>query len=202
MFDPIKGAVGVVVLEERNQARRHRDKLLRADVDVLDLIPMLEHEVARLARVGQLGNDVALFVQLDVGLRDGPLVFFPSREILAMRLELGRAASSSSGRDWPSPFRRAAPRRRPCMRVAGIEHLRFIDNRALDHFAVRALDEAVFVDLREARERRNQTDVRTFRRLDRADAAVVRRMHVADFESGALARQTAWSRAPRDAVCA
>ena len=31
-------AVGVVVLEERNQARGHRDELLRADVDVLDLV--------------------------------------------------------------------------------------------------------------------------------------------------------------------
>ena len=72
-----QGAVGVVVLEERNQAGRHRDELLRADVDVLDLIPMFEHEVARLAGVGQIGNDVALFVERYVGLRDGPLVLFP-----------------------------------------------------------------------------------------------------------------------------
>ncbi len=32
-----EGAVGVVVLEERNQRRRHADDLLRRDVDVLDL---------------------------------------------------------------------------------------------------------------------------------------------------------------------
>ncbi len=36
-----------------------------------------------------------------------------------------------------------------------------------------------------------KTDVRTFRRFDRADAAVVRWVNVADFESSAFARQTA-----------
>ncbi len=56
--------------------------------------------------------------------------------------------------------------------------------------AVRRLDEAVLVDAREARERRDQADVRAFRRLNRADAAVVGGVHVADFEAGALTRQT------------
>ena len=37
----------------------------------------------------------------------------------------------------------------------------------------------------------DQTDVRTFRRLNRADAAVVRNVHVADFEARSLAIQTA-----------
>jgi hypothetical protein len=31
-------AVGVVVLEERNQRRRHRDRLLRRDVHVVDVL--------------------------------------------------------------------------------------------------------------------------------------------------------------------
>ena len=57
--------------------------------------------------------------------------------------------------------------------------------------AVRAFDEAVLVDARVGRERVDQADVRAFRRLDRADAAVVRRMHVAHLEAGALARQAA-----------
>ena len=57
--------------------------------------------------------------------------------------------------------------------------------------AIRRFDEAVLVDARERRERVDQADVRAFRRLDRADAAVMRRMHVAHFEAGALARQTA-----------
>ena len=61
---------------------------------------------------------------------------------------------------------------------------------SFDH-AVRALDEAVLVDRGVGRERVDQADVRAFRRLDRADAAVMRRMHVAHLEAGALARQTA-----------
>ena len=52
-------------------------------------------------------------------------------------------------------------------------------------------DEAVVIDARKAAQRADQSDVRTFRRFNRADAAVVRRVHVADFESGAFARQTA-----------
>ena len=86
--------------------------------------------------------------------------------------------------------------------VAGVQDLDFVDHRALDHLAVRALDEAVLVDARKAGERRNQTDVRTFRRFDRADAAVVRRVHVADFESGALAATDRLVQGPRDAACA
>ena len=59
--------------------------------------------------------------------------------------------------------------------------------------AVRRLDEAELVDAGVRRQRRDEADVRTFRRLDRADAAVVRRVHVAHLEAGALARQTARS---------
>ena len=41
------------------------------------------------------------------------------------------------------------------------------------------------------RHRADETDVRTFRRFDRTNAAVVRRMNVAHFEAGAIAAQTA-----------
>ena len=57
--------------------------------------------------------------------------------------------------------------------------------------AVRRFDEAEFVDAGIGGEGVDQTDVRTFRRLDRADAAVVRRMNVADFEAGTFAVETA-----------
>src|SRR5579885_1324605 len=76
-------------------------------------------------------------------------------------------------------------------RVARVQDLDFVHHHAVFHLAVRALDEAVFVDPRKAGKRGNQADVRTFRRLDRADAAVMRGMYVAHLESGALARQTA-----------
>src|SRR5690606_10099572 len=51
-------------------------------------------------------------------------------------------------------------------------------------------DETERVDAAVGRERADQTDVRAFRRLDRAHAAVVRRVHVADLEARALTGQT------------
>ena len=75
-----------------------------------------------------------------------------------------------------------------------------VGHLAVDDLAVRALDEAVLVDAGEGRQRVDQTDVRAFRRFDRADAAVVGRMHVAHFEAGALAGQTTRSKRRKTAL--
>ncbi len=56
------------------------------------------------------------------------------------------------------------------------------------------LEEPVVVGPRVHGQRIDQTDVRAFRRFDRAYAAVVRRMHVAHFEPGPLAGQAAWAK--------
>ena len=78
--------------------------------------------------------------------------------------------------------------------------LAFLDRRqvldvlgdlAVLHAPVRRLDEAEVVGARVEGERVDEADVRAFRRLDRADAAVVRRVHVAHLEAGALAREAA-----------
>ena len=76
------------------------------------------------------------------------------------------------------------------LHVGGEIFDRIQDLAVADH-AVRRLDEAEAVDLSVEAERRDETDVRTFRRLDRADSTVVRRMHVADLEACALAGETA-----------
>ena len=80
-------------------------------------------------------------------------------------------------------------------RVFRLFHRRQIDDLVRDlavlDAAIRAFDEAVFVHARIGRERVDQTDIRAFRRFDRADAAVMRRVNVADFEARAFARQTA-----------
>jgi len=67
----------------------------------------------------------------------------------------------------------------------------FAGDLAVHDLAVRGFDEAVLVDSGEGRQRVDQTDVRAFRRFDRADAAIVGRVNVADFEAGAFAGQTA-----------
>ena len=61
---------------------------------------------------------------------------------------------------------------------------------ALDD-AVRRLDEAELGHRRHRGERADEADVRAFRRLDRAHAAVVGRVHVADLDRCPLARQAA-----------
>ena len=145
-------AVGVVVLEERDQRRGDRDDLLGRDVDEVDRLGPAEDVLAALAALHQVGGEAAAGVDLGVGLGH---------------------------------------------RVAALLHRREVDDlvgdAAAHDLAVRALDEAVLVDARVGRQRVDQADVRAFRRLDRADAAVMRRMHVAHLEAGALARQTARS---------
>ena len=66
----------------------------------------------------------------------------------------------------------------------------FLRRDAVDHLAVRRFKEAVFVEAGAKGERVDKTDVRTFRRFNWADATVVGRMHVSDFEAGAFASQT------------
>ena len=65
-----------------------------------------------------------------------------------------------------------------------------VGDPAVDDLAVRRLDEPEGVDPAEGGQRADQTDVRSFRRLDRAHAAVVRRVNVTDLEAGPLTGQT------------
>ena len=90
-------------------------------------------------------------------------------------------------------------------RHVGLRHivLRLFHRRHIDDFfrelavlelAIRRLDEAVFIDASKSGERVDQTDIRAFRRFNRADTTVMRWMHVADFEACAFTRQTTRSK--------
>ena len=63
-------AVCVVVLEERDQRRRHRNQLLWRDVDQVDVLRPLHHEIAALAAIRQVGDDPPFRIGLDIGLGD------------------------------------------------------------------------------------------------------------------------------------
>ena len=76
----------------------------------------------------------------------------------------------------------------------------FIDSREIsdlvgdmtvNHFSVRCLKEAVVIQTRIKSQRVNQTDVRTFRSFNRANTAVVSRMHVSNLEACAFTSQAA-----------
>ena len=143
-------AVGVVVLEERDQRGRHRHHLARRDVHVVDLVGRDDVDLAQpLADQDALLGEGAVGVERRVGLRDDEAVLLVGGEVVDL---VG-------------------------------------DPTVLD-LAVRRLDEAERVDPPERRERADQTDVRTLRGLDRAHAAVVRGVDVADLEAGAVTRQT------------
>ncbi len=67
---------------------------------------------------------------------------------------------------------------------------------AVDDLAVGSLDEAEPVDPGVGRQRADQADVGTFRRLDRAHPSVVGGVHVTNLEPGTLAGQASGARGP------
>ena len=91
---------------------------------------VLQDEVAGLAGVDQLGDDAALLVQLHVGLRDDVLVFFPGREIIAVRFELGGLLLGGRGRELAfSISARGMHLADLEVGVAGVQDLDFVDHR-------------------------------------------------------------------------
>jgi len=153
---------------------------------------MHQHEVTGLAGVDQLGDDLAFVVEFHVGLRDGVTILFPCGKIEREGLNRGRLLALL--------FQVVVDLLDLMLlhviadlmvAVADIDHGDVVDDASCPDLPVGRLNEAVVVDPRIAAQRRNQADVRTLRRFNRADTAVVRGVNVADFESGALARKTA-----------
>src|ERR1700677_1973759 len=132
-----------------------------------------------------------MLIEVDVGLRDGVTILFPGREIEAEGLKVHGALLFLL--QLLVLFAGVADLEVVALTqtgLAGVDHGDIVKRTALFDATIRRFDEAVLVDAREAGERRDETDVRPFRRLNRADAAVVRGVHVADFEACALTRQT------------
>src|SRR5258707_10422952 len=139
-------AVGVVIFEERNQAGSHGNKLLRRNVDVVDFVAALQHEVAGLTAVDELGGDLEALVDRNVGLRDHVLVLFPRRQVKAIRLVGNLAALELFVQLFDAVF---------FHNLAGLEFtvscvhdVDVIDDAPALYPAVRRLDEAVIPDAR------------------------------------------------------
>ena len=145
-------AVGVVVLEERNERGGDRHELFRRHVHVVDVGRRREREVSTLTRQHEIVDERAVGIELGIGLRDDGVFF-----------------------------------------AVGVEPDDFTGDPAVLHHAVRGLDEAEIVHAGVAGERRDQADVRAFRRLDGAHATVLRVVHVSHFEAGTLTREAARS---------
>src|SRR5262245_39065490 len=112
-------------------------------------------------------------INFDVCLADDIFVLFPRREVERIQLISGMFLVF---RKFPVDRYRLAlldviTGFKIC--VTGIENLHIIEDTTVFDFPIRRFDEAELIDPGKARERRDQSDVRTFRRLDRADASVM-----------------------------
>ncbi len=189
---PHQRAVGVVIFQERDQAGGHAHQLLGGDVDIIHPLALHEHEIPLVAGVDPLPDQHPVVADLGVRLGDVVLLGFPRGLVEGIGLPLGRAL--------PRRFQPAV------LLVHGflfhlLAHLevgvpREHDLHEIEHLAVLDLpvggfDEPVLVDPGVAAERGDQPDIGAFRRFDRADAAVMGRVHVAHFEPGTLAAQPA-----------
>ena len=77
-----QSAVGVVILEERNERGRDRDKLLGRDVDEVNILARGESVFARLTGRHEVVDEVAVLVERRVGLGHGVAHFLGRRHIL------------------------------------------------------------------------------------------------------------------------
>ena len=73
-------AVGVVVLEERHHRSRHRDDLLRRDIDIVDLLRRRYRELVLIAARNQVVGEPPFGVERGVGLRDDEFVLLDGRQ--------------------------------------------------------------------------------------------------------------------------
>src|ERR1700733_3868499 len=144
-----QGAVGVVVLEEGDQAGRDAHHLAGGDVDIFHFLGAGPMDVVPVAGQHALFGDFSLLDQRVGGGHVG------------VRFLVG-----------PQPFD-------------------LVGQLARFDLAVRPYQKSIVVDLGENAQARDQADVRAFRRLDRADAAVVGDVNVADLEACPLAVESA-----------
>ena len=171
-----EGAVGVVVLEERNERGSHGGHLARRHVHVVDHLRRHVHGLAEHAvGVGGTGEHAGGLVEDAVLVGVAELAGFQIEQVVGLG-------------DGEVLF------------LIGGQVVDLVGHLAVDHATVGRLDEAVGVDATIGGQRADKADVRAFRRLDGAHAAVVGGVDVAHLEAGALAGQTARAQSRQTAL--
>jgi len=147
---------------------------------------------------------VAVIIGRSIRLRDGVAILLVSRKIDDIITDLGHHANFrihvTQGGDLLRQLgvnRRSRSREHGAVRQAyalpqnpALQELCPV-GETVDHPPIRGLDEAELVDASVGCQRTNQTNIGTFRCLDRADAAIVAVVNVADIKTRPLAAQTA-----------
>ncbi len=141
------------MLQEGNQRSGNRHDLRRRHIHVFHAVAGRQHEFVLIATRDQFIEQLALFVDGGIGLRDDVLAFLDRRQ-----------------------------------------EFNVVGHAAVGDLAIGRFEKAVLVGASVKRKRVDQADVRAFRCLDRADAPIMGRMHVANFKAGPLASQTTRSK--------
>ncbi len=201
-----QGAAGVVVLQERDHGRGHRDDLLRRHVHVLDVPDVLEAVVAASPGGHARVYKCAVRGEARVGLGDAEHVLLVSGQVLDLvgdprddvdrgHVGLGQLLDFLLVEDVADRqhLGALAVDRGPAQLATGeLGSVTVADRHPVVDASERALHEPELVDLRVGGEVADEPDVRTLRGLDRADAAVVAVVDVAHVEPGPLAGKAAW----------
>ncbi len=188
-----QGAVGVVVLEERDERGRQGDELFRGDVDKVDLLAGDELEVAPFPGADEVACQTVFLVDDGVGLGDIVLLLLPGGEVETVGLDDRELAGLLLLEPFDGPMHLVLLDDLADLVVArpGVDDLDVVDDPGVFDLPVRGLDETVLVDPGETAEGGDQADVRAFRGLDRADPAVMRVLDVANLEAGPFPAETA-----------
>ena len=149
-----QGTVGVIVFQERNHRSTDRNNFLRRYVHEVDAGCLEFTCVFAMTAGNTFIDEMAVFCQRFIRLRDDVLFFFISGNI---------------------------------MNIVCNDMRFFIDT------AIRCFNEAEFIDLTVAGQRRNQADIRTFRCFYRAHTTIVRMVNVSNFKPCTFTGQAARS---------
>ena len=199
-----QGAVGVVVLEEGDQAGGDGDDLAGRDVHVADFVGVHLVEVVADAGFDALADEAAVGVERRVGLGDHFFALVVGGQFFDFVGDEGadRDGGVVGGGDLPGEFGRdglAGGGERRAVAVFEVvgefaaDQAGVIGRELVDHLAVGGFDEAVFVEHAEGGEAADQADVGAFGGFDGADSAVVAVVDVAHVEAGAVAAESAGS---------
>ncbi len=185
------------MLKEWNERSGHRHDLLGRDVHVVDILAGHDLRLVLGAHHDARLDHAILLIEQGVSLGDDVIVLFVGSQVVGDVGDhhLDRRVHALSQQFDSNPARDDVSRTVLDLDLfAGL----VVGNLALDlsqglahHPAIGRLDEAEVVAAAIGGQRADQADVRAFRSLDGADATVVRIVHVAHLEPGALARQAA-----------
>ena len=149
-----QGTVCVIVFQEGNQRRCHRNHLFRRNIHQVDLASIHLDDIIPEPAGHLFVHEIPLRRQWLVRLGHHVIFFLICRHInIFIR--------------YPRLF------------------------SAMVNNTIRRLNEAIFINPRKTRQRVNQTDIRSFRRLNGAHTAIMGVVHIAHFKACPFSGQTA-----------